>query len=118
MVGWSATKRDTGPDATYITIIAITTAATSAYITDVAPRERFGAAHGVFGTIYDVGDASGPIIGGLLVSAWGYSATLQFMAVVASMVPAMYGCTASVLILSITGPITNKVRNNDKPIST
>jgi MFS family permease len=64
----------------YAAGVAITTAATSAYITDVAPKARFGAAHGVFGTIYDVGDAGGPIIGGLLVGAWGYTATFQLMA--------------------------------------
>ena len=41
-----------------------TTAATSAYITDLTRRARYGAAHGVFGTIYDVGDALGPIVAG------------------------------------------------------
>ena len=44
--------------------VAMTTAATSAYITDVTRRARYGAAHGVFGTIYDVGDALGPISAG------------------------------------------------------
>ena len=67
----------------YAAGVAITTAATSAYITDVAPKARFGAAHGVFGTIYDVGDAGGPLIGGLLVTAWGYTITFQLMAAMA-----------------------------------
>ena len=67
----------------YATSVAVTTAATSAYITDVAPKARFGAAHGVFGTIYDIGDASGPLVGGLLVQQWGYAPTFQLMAVVA-----------------------------------
>ncbi len=44
----------------YAAGLAITTAATSAYITDITRRARYGAAHGVFGTIYDVGDALGP----------------------------------------------------------
>ena len=51
----------------YAVSVAITTAATGAYITDVAPKARFGAAHGVFGTIYDIGDAGGPLVGGILV---------------------------------------------------
>ena len=51
----------------YAAGVAITTAATSAYITDITRRARYGAAHGVFGTIYDVGDALGPIAAGLLV---------------------------------------------------
>jgi MFS family permease len=69
---------------TYAVSVAITTAATSAYITDVAPKARFGAAHGVFGTIYDVGDAGGPLVGGILVQAWGYTPTFQLMATLAS----------------------------------
>lgn len=63
--------------------VAVTTAATSAYVTDVAPRARYGAAHGVFGTIYDVGDAAGPILAGVLVAALGYAQMFQVMAMVA-----------------------------------
>ncbi len=36
-----------------------------------------GAAHGVFGTIYDVGDALGPIAAGILVPPWGTSACFR-----------------------------------------
>ena len=66
----------------YAAGVAITTAATSAYVTDVAPRARYGTAHGVFGTIYDIGDAAGPILAGLLVAAWGYAPMFQTMAIV------------------------------------
>jgi MFS family permease len=64
----------------YAAGVAITTAATSAYITDLTRRARYGAAHGVFGTIYDVGDALGPIAAGMLVTAFGYARTFQVMA--------------------------------------
>ena len=67
----------------YAAGVAITTAATSAYITDVTRRARYGAAHGVFGTIYEVGDALGPIGAGILVAAVGYTQMFQVMAVVA-----------------------------------
>ena len=67
----------------YAAGVAITTAATSAYITDVTRRARYGAAHGVFGTIYDVGDALGPIAAGFLVAAIGYTRMFQVMAAVA-----------------------------------
>jgi DHA1 family multidrug resistance protein-like MFS transporter len=67
----------------YAISVAITTAATSAYITDVAPKSKFGAAHGVFGTIYDIGDAGGPLLGGVLVQTWGYTPTFQLMATLA-----------------------------------
>ena len=67
----------------YAVGVAITTAATSAYITDVTHRARYGAAHGVFGTIYDVGDALGPIAAGILVASMGYTRMFQVMAAVA-----------------------------------
>jgi MFS family permease len=69
--------------APYAAGVAITTAATSAYITDITPRARYGAAHGVFGTIYDIGDALGPIAAGVLVAAVGYVRMFQVMAMVA-----------------------------------
>ena len=59
--------------------VATTTAATSAFITDHAGG-RYGTAHGVFGTIYDVGDAFGPIAAGLLVAGVGYARMFQIMA--------------------------------------
>jgi MFS transporter, DHA1 family, multidrug resistance protein len=61
----------------YAVGVALTTAVASAYITDLTARHRYGAAHGVFGTIYDVGDAAGPLLGGLFVSAWGYATTFR-----------------------------------------
>lgn len=65
---------------TYAAGVATTTAATSAYITDVARSARYGTAHGVFGTIYDVGDALGPIVAGVLVATVGYVLMFQLMA--------------------------------------
>lgn len=56
----------------YAAGVATTSAAASAHITDLARRAHYGAAHGVFGTIYDIGDALGPVGAGLLVAAVGY----------------------------------------------
>ncbi len=67
---------------TYAAGVAMT-AATSAYITDITRRARYGAAHGVFGTIYDIGDALGPIAAGVLVAGLGYAHMFQVMAAVA-----------------------------------
>jgi MFS family permease len=76
--------------------VAVTTAATSAYVTDAAPRERYGAAHGVFGTIYDVGEAAGPMLAGLLVAAWGYAPMFQMMSMAAFVTAvALYACSAT-----------------------
>jgi DHA1 family multidrug resistance protein-like MFS transporter len=78
----------------YAAGVAATTAATSAYITDVTRRARYGAAHGVFGTIYDVGDALGPIVAGLLVVAVGYARMFQLMATVAFTMAVAFGLMA------------------------
>jgi DHA1 family multidrug resistance protein-like MFS transporter len=63
--------------------VASTTSATSALITDLTRKARYGAAHGVFGTIYDVGDACGPITAGFLVAAVGYGGAFRTMAALA-----------------------------------
>ena len=78
----------------YAAGVATTTAASSAYITDVTRRARYGAAHGVFGTIYDVGDALGPIAAGFLVVAVGYSRMFQIMAAVALAMAVAFAMTA------------------------
>ena len=78
----------------YAAGVATTTAATSAYITDVTRRARYGAAHGVFGTIYDVGDAIGPIAAGLLVAAVGYATMFQVMAGIALVMAIAFAVTS------------------------
>jgi MFS family permease len=78
----------------YAAGVAMTTAATSAFITDVTRRARYGAAHGVFGTIYDVGDAIGPISAGFLVAAFGYAQMFQMMAAVALTMAIAFAITA------------------------
>ncbi len=91
--GWISSAETTGALVAavlaYAAGVAITTAATSAYVTDVAPRARYGAAHGVFGTIYDVGDAAGPILAGLLVASLGYTHMFRVVALVAITVAAV-----------------------------
>jgi MFS family permease len=89
----------------YAAGLATTTAATSAYITDVTRRARYGAAHGVFGTIYDVGDALGPIAAGLLVARVGYERMFQLMAVVALVMAAAFAATSR-------GAATDSVRHH------
>jgi DHA1 family multidrug resistance protein-like MFS transporter len=74
----------------YAAGVAVTTAATSAFITDLSKRARYGAAHGVFGTIYDVGDALGPILAGALVTTIGYGPMFRTMAAIALAVTATF----------------------------
>jgi predicted MFS family arabinose efflux permease len=55
----------------------VTTSSTAALITDLSDRSRYGAAHGLFGTIFDIGEALGPIAGGLVAARIGYARTFQ-----------------------------------------
>ena len=74
--------------------VAMTTAGTSALVTDRSPRSRSGAAHGVFGTIYDIGDALGPIGGGVLVGAVGYSRMFEAAAGASLLAAIGFSCAA------------------------
>ncbi len=74
----------------YAVGVAVTTAATSAFITDLSQRAQYGAAHGVFGTIYDIGDAFGPITAGVLVASVGYGRMFQVMSAVALVAATMF----------------------------
>ena len=51
---------------------ALVTSSSAALVADLCQAKQMGAAMGAFGTIFDVGHASGPILGGLLVGALGY----------------------------------------------
>jgi MFS family permease len=92
----------------YAAGVATTTAATSAYITDVTRRARYGTAHGVFGTIYDVGDALGPITAGLLVTTVGYAHMFQILAVVGLTMAAVFS------IASRNRPVTDPPQRDGK----
>jgi MFS transporter, DHA1 family, multidrug resistance protein len=60
--------------------IAAVTPVTNALIADLASARRLGAARGVFGTIWDIGEAAGPIIAGFLVGGFGYASTFDALA--------------------------------------
>jgi MFS transporter, DHA1 family, multidrug resistance protein len=79
---------------TYAAGVATTTAATSAFITDVSRRARYGTAHGVFGTIYDIGDAAGPIGAGFLVAAVGFAPMFRTLAVVGLVMAVVFAVTS------------------------
>ena len=67
----------------YAAGVAATGSAATAYITDHASRAQYGAAHGVFGSIYDVGDALGPMAAGVMVASFGYPDMFRTMAAIA-----------------------------------
>ena len=59
---------------------ALVTSSSAALIIDVCKEKHFGAAMGGFGTIFDIGHASGPILAGLLIARLGYLPTFWLMA--------------------------------------
>lgn len=61
---------------------ALVTSSSAALVADLCRRRHYGAAMGTFGTIFDVGHASGPILGGLLVAALDFRLAFAVLAVV------------------------------------
>lgn len=59
---------------------ALVTSSSAAMVADLCRERHFGSAMGAFGTIFDVGHASGPILGGLLVGWMGYQVSFPLMA--------------------------------------
>ena len=61
--------------------ISISTVATTAYIADVARKEQIGASMGALSSIMDIGQSTGPLVTGMVITAIGYTSGffLSFM---------------------------------------
>src|SRR5216684_1155296 len=66
--------------------VGAVTPVTNTLIADLSSARRLGAAMGVFGTIWDIGEAAGPIIAGFLIGGLGYAATFDVLAGVTAVV--------------------------------
>jgi MFS family permease len=53
--------------------ISLSTVATSTYVADVAKKEELGASMGALSSIMDIGQSSGPLITGIIISLAGYT---------------------------------------------
>jgi MFS family permease len=60
--------------------VAIVTPSTTALVADLVKGQRMGSAMGVFGTIWDTGEASGPILAGFLIGGLGYAPAFALIA--------------------------------------
>lgn len=56
------------------------TSSSAALVADICKEKHFGTAMGTFGTIFDVGHASGPILAGILLASHSYLFSFCFMA--------------------------------------
>jgi MFS transporter, DHA1 family, multidrug resistance protein len=61
---------------------ALVSSSTAAMIADLCAKRHLGAAMGTFGTIFDIGHASGPILAGFLVARLGFAVTFAVMAAI------------------------------------
>ena len=61
---------------------ALVTSSSAALVADLCRKRHYGAAMSTFGTIFDVGHASGPILGGLLVAALDFRLAFAVLAVI------------------------------------
>ncbi len=59
--------------------VAVVTPSTTALVADLVRAGRMGSAMGAFGTIWDTGEALGPILAGLLIASLGYSSAFTLM---------------------------------------
>jgi MFS transporter, DHA1 family, multidrug resistance protein len=66
--------------------VGAVTPVTNALIADLASARNLGAAMGVFGTIWDIGEAAGPILAGFLIGRMGYSPTFDVLAAVTALI--------------------------------
>lgn len=60
---------------------ALVTSSSAALVADMCRDQRFGSAMGAFGTIFDIGHASGSICAGLLIGWAGYQISFPLLAV-------------------------------------
>jgi DHA1 family multidrug resistance protein-like MFS transporter len=62
--------------------VAAVTPATNALIADLVAAQRLGTGMGVFGTIWDIGEAAGPILAGVLIAQIGYQPAFDVIAAI------------------------------------
>ncbi|MEK6743532.1 MAG: MFS transporter [Nitrospirota bacterium] len=61
---------------------AFVTSSSAALVADLCKEKHFGTAMGTFGTIFDIGHASGPILAGVLIARYDYIYSFLFMAAI------------------------------------
>jgi len=62
--------------------VGAVTPVTNALVADLVKDRQLGAAMGVFGTIWDIGESAGPIIAGFLIVQAGYGTAFDIIAVI------------------------------------
>ncbi|TAL24865.1 MAG: MFS transporter [Nitrospirae bacterium] len=61
---------------------AFVTSSSAALVADICKEKHFGTAMGTFGTIFDIGHASGPILAGVLIARFDYLYSFWMMSAI------------------------------------
>ncbi|MDP6178478.1 MAG: MFS transporter [Desulfatiglandales bacterium] len=73
--------------------VAIVTPSTTALVADLAKAGRMGSAMGVFGTIWDTGEAAGPILAGFLIASLNYFSGFLIISIILVLAAAVFAFT-------------------------
>jgi len=87
--------------------VAIVTPSTTALVADLVKAGRMGSAMGVFGTIWDCGEAAGPILAGVLIASLSFAPAFGLIA-------AFMALVALVFLVAVKDP-TAAVAAADRP---
>ncbi len=77
--------------------VAVVTPSTTALVADLVKASRMGSAMGVFGTIWDSGEAAGPILAGFLIASLSYRMAFALIA-------AFMAAAALLFLLAVKDP--------------
>jgi len=84
--------------------VAAVTPATNALIADLVAVRRLGTGMGVFGTIWDVGEAAGPILAGILIGQIGYEPAFDVIAAITAAVAVAFAARIRIATAPVGGP--------------
>lgn len=83
--------------------VAAVTPATNALIADLVVARRLGTGMGVFGTIWDIGEAAGPILAGILIGQIDYAPGFDVIAAIIAVVALVFGTRVQVATAEVDG---------------
>jgi MFS family permease len=84
--------------------VAAVTPATNALIADLVAVRRLGTGMGVFGTIWDIGEAAGPILAGILIGQIGYEPAFDVIAAIIAVVAVAFAARIRIATAPVGGP--------------
>jgi DHA1 family multidrug resistance protein-like MFS transporter len=84
--------------------VAAVTPATNALIADLVAARRLGTGMGVFGTIWDIGEAAGPILAGILIGQIGYEPAFDVIAAIIAVVAVAFAARIRIATAPVGGP--------------